>query len=209
MSNLRREYRHRGLTRVELDPNPMEQFRSWFDEMVKLNPLDANAMCFSSVDSNNQPSSRILLLKEYNDEGFTFFTNYNSKKGRDLEGNPKASMLFYWSPLERQVRIQGAVVKVEAELSDEYFESRPRASQIGALISKQSEEVYQRAELEDKYRELEDKVGEESIARPAYWGGYQLVPHYFEFWQGRENRVHDRFTYRRSGDKWNVTRLQP
>lgn len=212
LENLRRQYTRFGLNDGDLDPNPFRQFKLWFDEACDLDAgedFEANAMALATANARGEVSNRIVLLKYFDENGFCFFTNYESHKGQDLEENPHAALLFYWAPLERQIRIEGTVERTDPELSREYFDSRPRLSRISAVISPQSRPVPDRKFLEEAARQELDKVGEGPIELPSYWGGYRLRPVRFEFWQGRENRLHDRVQYEKQGDSWKTVRLGP
>jgi pyridoxamine 5'-phosphate oxidase len=212
IADLRRDYRTGGLDRSDLNADPLAQFQTWFNDAVAATDAqraDVNAMTLSTVDAAGQPSSRIVLLKGVDPRGFIFFTNYESRKGRELANNPKAALTFFWHELERQVCVAGTVSKVSRAEAETYFKSRPRASQLGAWASDQSSPVESRAALETKWREFEVKYPAE-IPLPPYWGGYALNPHRIEFWQGRPSRLHDRFTYLRQADgSWKIERLAP
>jgi pyridoxamine 5'-phosphate oxidase len=166
-------------------------------------------MMLSTADVNGNPSARIVLLKEIDDSGFVFYTNYGSRKGKDLKENPKAALTFFWDELLRQIRIEGRIEKISKETSKKYFSSRPRESQIGAWVSAQSSVIPNREILENKFDELEEKFGNEEIPLPDFWGGYRVIPNYFEFWQGRENRLHDRICYKKENDEWKIFRIAP
>jgi pyridoxamine 5'-phosphate oxidase len=210
MQDIRREYQKDYLLENEVDPDPFQQFRFWFDDALRADILDPNAMALAT-SYKNKPSIRIMLLKGLDARGFVFFTNYHSRKGNEMERNPRAALLFYWDKLERQVRIEGLVEKIDEQSSDDYFRSRPRGSRIGALASPQSTIIESRDVLEKKVAELEEKYRNiEDIQRPSYWGGYRLVPHYFEFWQGRPCRLHDRIVYELvPAGEWKIFRLAP
>jgi pyridoxamine 5'-phosphate oxidase len=210
IADLRREYTFAGLRRADLDPNPIAQFSKWLDQAVAAQLPDANAMTLSTVDAGGKPSGRIVLLKAVDELGFTFFTNYNSRKSRELAANPKASLVFFWTELERQVCVTGTAGKVSREISAKYFASRPKGSRLAAWVSSQSEEIASRAALETKLEELSAKYPGEDVPLPPYWGGYCLAPAQIEFWQGRPNRLHDRFIYTRKTNKeWTIARLSP
>lgn len=208
---LRRNYTHGGLSLYQVFPDPLSQFNLWFEQALFAGLTEPNAMTLATADREGSVSARIVLLKEIDDKGFVFYTNYNSQKARQLEENPRASLVFFWAELERQVRIEGVVSKVSDEESDEYFESRPRESQLGAWASDQSEIVQTREELFKNYRKLEKEFEGQQIPRPAHWGGYRLIPDRVEFWQGRPGRMHDRILYTLSNDRtaWEKQRLAP
>jgi pyridoxamine 5'-phosphate oxidase len=206
---LRREYASRSLDESTIDTDPIRQFRTWFDEALRSEILDANAMALATISAEGVPSVRTVLLKDIDPRGLVFFTHYNSPKGNDLLENANASLLFYWAPLERQVRATGEAEKVVPEESDAYFASRPRDSQIAAWAAHQSSELSDRATLERRFEELAAKYEGQAVPRPPDWGGYRVVPIRFEFWQGRPRRLHDRVIYVRDGDAWRRTRLAP
>ena len=209
ISGLRKEYSRASLSEEDVFPNPIEQFSKWFHEAIAAKVPEANAMSLSTVGADGRPSSRIVLIKEFDQRGFTFFTNYDSRKGIELGENEFAALLFYWIELERQVRIEGRVERISDADSDSYFHSRPLNSRIGAIASAQSRQVASREALEIQVEEAQRKYGEHPV-RPAHWGGYRLVPDYMEFWQGRPSRLHDRITYRLQADgDWQRQRLQP
>jgi pyridoxamine 5'-phosphate oxidase len=206
---LRNEYSLKSLDLDHISDNPMDQFQTWFEEALEVKAVEPNAMNLATVNKDHKPSARVLLLKGI-DHGFVFFTNYNSRKGQEIEENPFAAMTFFWPELERQVRIEGRLEKVSDEESDEYFYSRPVASQIGALTSPQSQEIPDRSFLEHRMEEIEELAAKEPIKRPDHWGGYRLVPVEVEFWQGRPSRLHDRLRYRlEETGNWNIKRLAP
>jgi len=197
------------LNEISINKNPFIQFTKWYESILNSNLNEPTAMMLSTADVNGNSSARIVLLKEFDDSGFVFYTNYESRKGKDLNKNPKAALTFFWDEQRRQIRIEGAVEKISRETSKKYFSSRPRESQIGAWVSAQSSEVPNRDFLENKYVELEEKFGSEEIPLPDFWGGYRVTPNYFEFWQGRENRLHDRICYKKENDEWKIFRLAP
>jgi pyridoxamine 5'-phosphate oxidase len=193
---------------IEPTVSPYELFSTWFDEAVKNNELESNALCLSTVSSSGIPSSRIVYLKELVEESFVFYTNYASQKGEELALNPIASMLFFWPKLQRQVRITGSVSKISEENSDAYFASRPRESQLGAWASYQSEILADRNDLFSRITNLE-KQFKDSVPRPPHWGGYALMPSEIEFWQGQPSRLHDRLVYQKTSNSWKVQRKNP
>ncbi|MFD1552855.1 pyridoxamine 5'-phosphate oxidase [Putridiphycobacter roseus] len=189
-------------------PNPLLMFQKWYQTAFEKNCPSPHAMVISTVSAIGQPSSRVVYMKEVLEEGLVFYSNYKSKKGRDLESNPHISALFFWEVTEQQVRLEGKVIKIAPEMSDAYFASRPRISQIGAWASHQSETIQNRAALELLVEEFEAKYPNE-VPRPPHWGGYLIEPHYFEFWQGRLGRLHDRICYVRKGEDWEIKRIAP
>ena len=210
LTDLRREYASRALGEHDADADPIRQFTIWFDEALKSQLIDVNAMTLATASATGEPSARIVLLKGADENGFVFYTNYDSAKGRDLAANPRASLLFFWAELERQVRINGSVTKTTPAESDEYFHSRPKESQIGAASSNQSRPVPDRSHLEQRYAELAEKYKDSVVPRPASWGGYRVRPDTIEFWQGRKSRLHDRLLYTRNADgSWSRSRLEP
>ncbi len=210
LADLRREYTKGGLRRADLDPNPLVQFQKWFEQALTAQLLEPAAMTLATADKDGRASARIVLLKGVNEAGFTFFTNYESRKGRELAENPRASLVFYWAELERQVCISGDVTATSRSESDKYFALRPRGSQLGAWVSKQSSVVADRNFLENRLREVEEQFSNRDVEMPPYWGGYLLTPSRIEFWQGRPNRLHDRFQYSKQSDgSWRVDRLSP
>lgn len=208
--DLRREYENRPLHRRDLAPDPVVQFERWFLEAREHVELDPNAMCLATVGPDGRPSARMVLLKSYDAEGFVFFTNLESRKAREMASNPNVCLLFYWAPLSRQVVIEGRAERVSTAEAMAYFMSRPRGSQIGAWVSEQSRPISSRALLEAKWEEMKRKFAQGQIPLPSFWGGYRVRPVRYEFWQGRENRLHDRFEYVPDGSGgWRIERLQP
>ncbi|MBI1891602.1 MAG: pyridoxamine 5'-phosphate oxidase [Burkholderiales bacterium] len=209
IANLRKEYSQANLSEADTDPDPIRQFSKWFDEALKAQLPEPNVMSVATVGENGRPSSRILLIKEFDTRGFVWYTNYASRKGRELQHNPYAAMLFFWIELERQVRIEGKVERVTEQESESYFQSRPLMSRLGANASMQSAPVADRQTLEARFTEAQEQYGEHP-PRPATWGGYRLVPDTIEFWQGRPSRLHDRILYAQQPDGcWQRQRLQP
>lgn len=212
VSQFRREYLRSGLSRSELDQNPVGQFTRWFEQAQKIKIGDPTAMILATVDASGQPSQRTVLLKYFDEDGFVFFTNYESRKAREMIGNPKVSLLFVWLELERQIRISGLAEKISVADSTRYFMSRPRESQMAAWVSSQSSPLSSRQILLQKFQEMKQKIGEGKLPLPSFWGGYRVIPREFEFWQGRKNRLHDRFLYTRAKDNmadWDIARLAP
>jgi pyridoxamine 5'-phosphate oxidase len=208
--DLRREYTKGGLRRADLDPNPLVQFQTWFEQALNSQLVEPSAMTLATADAQRRPSARIVLLKAVDERGFVFFTNYESRKGRELEANPRAALVWYWAELEREILAAGEVRKISREESAEYFAKRPRGSQLGAWVSKQSTVVADRASLEQELRTVETRFANREVELPPYWGGYVLDPSRIEFWQGRPNRLHDRLQYSREPDgSWRIERLSP
>ena len=209
LADLRKDYSRASLSELDAAADPIDQFALWFDEASKAQIPEPNAMSVATVGSDGRPSSRIVLIKQFDQRGFTWFTNYDSRKGLDVIDNPYVALLFHWVELERQVRIEGKIERVSQEESDAYFYSRPLASQLGAIASHQSQTVADRETLERQYEATKQQFGEHP-SRPAHWGGYRVIPDVFEFWQGRENRLHDRLRYTRTKDNsWKLERLAP
>jgi pyridoxamine 5'-phosphate oxidase len=210
LGHLREDYNKGELLETNVHPNPIQQFQNWFDEAVKSEIKEPNAFCLSTINKTGGISSRIVLLKEIREnEGFIFYTNYNSDKGFEMSNNPNIAANFLWLPLERQVRIEGHVSKISPSDSDAYFNARPRGSQIGAIASDQSKETI-REELELKYKEIEALYQGKEIPRPNHWGGIIIIPKMIEFWQGRSSRLHDRLRYELdSSNNWTIKRLSP
>lgn len=209
LAELRRDYSLKELSRLTVDRDPFVQFSYWMDAAIESGISDPNAMTLATVDPKGRPSARVVLLKGYGPDGMVFFTNYESKKGNDLAGNPNAALHFFWRELERQVAITGRVQKTSAEESESYFQSRPEASRLGAWASKQSQVIRSRRFLEDEMESLRTQFEGREIPCPPYWGGYRLVPACFEFWQGRQSRLHDRIVYEHNGESWEIFRLSP
>ena len=210
LAQLRREYTLAGLREVDLAPDPIVQFQRWFEDALAAGIVEPNAMVLATADKEGRPSSRIVLLKQVDARGFVFFTNYASRKGRELSENPHASLTFPWHALERQVCITGAASKVPRDESEAYFKLRPRGARLGANVSRQSEVVESREFLEKRLAELEQQHPGEDVPMPPTWGGYVLAPYEIEFWQGRPNRLHDRLRYIRQQDStWRLERLSP
>ena len=208
LSNLRGRYSEEGLSEENIEKDPLKQFSLWMDDVLKSDMIEPNAMVLATSDENNQPSARVVLLKDYKEGKFVFYTNYESKKAHDLSINPKASLLFFWRELGRQIRITGTVSKISREESEEYFVTRPYESQIGAWASKQSSAIPDRTFLEKKFEKMKEKYPGE-VPLPPFWGGYKLLPDKFEFWQGRGSRLHDRISYIKNDKKWDIIRLSP
>lgn len=208
IAQLRKNYTFGQLSETEVPPNPLSLFQVWFDQAVKAECPEPNSMTLATADLAGNPSARIVLLKGADEAGFTFFTNYESQKGKDLAARPQAALLFHWHELERQVRIKGIVERVSAAESDEYFHSRPAASRIGAWASPQSAEIPNREFLEEAEKRFAADFGDKP-PRPEHWGGYRLHPTEIEFWQGRPSRLHDRIHYQLEGSSWRIARLAP
>ncbi|NWF79093.1 MAG: pyridoxamine 5'-phosphate oxidase [Chloroflexi bacterium] len=210
MQELRKEYLLHGLDEREVLADPIAQFRVWFDAAVAAGLPEPNAMTLATVSREGRPAARVVLIKDFDAEGFVFYTNYASRKGEDLDATGVAAMVFYWPELERQVRVEGNVARVAEAESDAYFASRPLGSQLGAWTSPQSRVIAGRAELEARLAEVTQRFGAGPVPRPAWWGGYRLRPLLLEFWQGRPNRLHDRICYQRTPDGgWQIERLAP
>jgi pyridoxamine 5'-phosphate oxidase len=210
IAEIRRDYSHESLSERDADPNAIKQFQRWWNEAVDSKIDEVNAMTLATASIDGLPSARVVLLKEFNEKGFVFFTNYESYKAQQLAENPKACLVFFWKELERQIRITGLIEKVSGIQSDEYFHSRPESSRIGAWASPQSRVINSRDWLDEKFNELVKKMEGTKIARPAYWGGYIVKPVVIEFWQGRPSRLHDRIQYSlEENGGWKIERLAP
>ena len=209
LENLRRDYRTRPLERTDLATDPIVQFQQWFTEALDASVLDVNAMSIATVADDGQPSLRTVLLKHFDSNGFVFYTNLESRKAREMAGNARVALLFYWAEISRQVRISGTVSRVSVAESLRYFLTRPRDSQIGAWVSEQSRVVEGRQFLETKFNELKTRFAAGDIPLPAFWGGFRVAAQTLEFWQARENRLHDRFLYSRTSAGWTIDRLAP
>lgn len=208
IASIRTEYRLQQLSEKDVNSDPLLQFQEWFKAALAAEVNEPNAMNLCTVKASGRPASRIVLLKGIEDNGFVFYTNYESDKGRQLQNHPYASLCFFWPELERQVRVEGRVEKVSKSTSDQYFQSRPFASRLGAWASPQSQIIAGRNVLELKLKEIKQKFTLE-VPRPEHWGGFKLTPDYIEFWQGRESRLHDRITYKLEGEEWLINRLAP
>jgi len=209
LAEFRKEYSDRGLSRTELDGDPVAQFTAWFSQATAMKLHEPNAMTLATVDSEGMPYQRTVLLKYFDEDGFVFFTNYGSRKAEQIKGNPRVSLLFPWITLERQVIIQGLAEKISTAESLKYFCSRPRESQIGAWVSNQSEVITSRKFLLQKLAEIGEKFHNGEVPLPSFWGGYRVRPTSLEFWQGGPARLHDRFIYRSENSAWNISRLSP
>jgi pyridoxamine 5'-phosphate oxidase len=209
ISDLRINYTQAGLLETDVVANPIEQFRLWFAQAVAANLLEPNAMTLATATSEGKPSARIVLLKDVDDRGFVFYTNYNSQKGVELQACPHAALVFLWGDLERQVRIEGKVELVSESEATAYFHSRPVSSQLGAWASAQSSVISDRSVLETKLKELEIEYRDRAIPKPPHWGGVRVIPQEIEFWQGRPSRLHDRLRYQSIAGKWQIDRLAP
>ncbi len=210
ISNIRREYISETLDEKDIHENPFKQFEKWMEQALNAELLEATAMTLATASVDGLPTARIVLLKEYDESGFVFYTNYDSRKGHQIAENPSVCLLFYWVALERQVTIEGKIEKIDRKESEEYFHSRPFESQIGAMASEQSTPVSSRKELEDKFEQLLQKYGDKEVPMPDSWGGYKVIPERIEFWQGRRSRMHDRIEYQKQTDgDWRIQRLAP
>jgi pyridoxamine 5'-phosphate oxidase len=210
IASIRKNYSRQALTEESVSNDPLDQFKVWLNEAILSEVLEPTALVLSTVSADCRPSARVVLLKEVSSDGFVFFTNYDSRKGRDLAERPFGSITFFWAELERQVRIEGTIEKVSGDVSDVYFHSRPRGSQIGAWASPQSREIESREELEQAEAKYEkDFASLDMVPRPQHWGGYVLKPERIEFWQGRPNRLHDRIVFEQAATQWSRKRLAP
>jgi pyridoxamine 5'-phosphate oxidase len=209
IADLRREYARARLDESMVSPDPLVEFARWFDEAVKAKVVEPEAMTLATATPEGAPSARMVLLRGFDERGFVFYTDYRSQKGAELERNPRAALVFHWPELERQIRITGQVTQTAREESETYFQTRPRGSRIGAWASHQSKALASRRQLEERVAELESKYRGQEVPLPPYWGGLRLTPVAVEFWQGRENRLHDRIRYLREESGWRIERLSP
>lgn len=210
ISNLRLNYDLKQLIEPEVDPDPLKQFQSWFADAIAAELPEPNAMTLATATRSGIPAARMVLLKGVDGQGFVFYTNFTSRKGQELADNPQAVLVFWWAALERQVRIEGRVERVDEAEADAYFESRPLASRLGAWASDQSQVIPDRGVLEQRFEALQHQYQDQVVPRPQHWGGFRVLPHQIEFWQGRPNRLHDRLRYRRQPDQsWMIDRLAP
>lgn len=205
----RRDYSADELLESVIAKNPIDEFAIWFEKALAAGVVEPHAMTLSTANLSGHPSSRIVLLRSYDEKGFTFYTNYSSAKGQDMLHNSNVALNFFWYQLEKQIRIEGKVEKTDTKTSDEYFATRPRESQLGAWASKQSKTLKSREELEEEYKKIELHFENRQVPRPPNWGGYLVIPHRFEFWHGRPNRLHDRIAYTLFGNDWKIERLFP
>lgn len=209
LAQFRQEYSGQPVDLHQMAPDPFTQFKTWFEEAAAAGVKEPNAMTLATADDHGRPSSRVVLLKDYNNKGFTFFTNYNSRKGRDISENPYVSLLFFWFQQQRQIRIDGIAEKTSEDESDKYFQSRPFRSQVAAIVSSQSNVIASRDVLDSSFLAHLEQCKESEIKRPPHWGGYRIIPDSFEFWQGQADRLHDRIRYRIDNEVWIRERLSP
>ncbi|OOQ59664.1 pyridoxamine 5'-phosphate oxidase [Mucilaginibacter pedocola] len=210
IQNLRQDYSAASLNEDDVHENPMRQFDKWFNEAINAKVYEPNAMTLATATTDGRPSARIVLLKGFSDDGFKFYTNYLSRKGKEIAKNPMGALIFFWGDMERQVRIEGTIEKLDKSYSEKYFHSRPKASQLGAIASPQSQEIEGRELLEKRMAELEAEYADKDVPKPSSWGGYILKPRLIEFWQGRRSRLHDRIVYKKTDNKnWKIVRLAP
>ena len=208
IADIRKDYTLKTLDEKDVLHHPFQQFEQWWNETISSDIDEANAMILSTINHLNKPTSRTVLLKGFDEEGFSFFTNYNSSKGHQIENNTNVALCFYWKELQRQVRIEGVATKLSDEANDEYFNSRPLGSRIGAWASPQSQVIENRSVIEQNEKRIKEEFGD-NIKRPDHWGGYKVIPNYFEFWQGRPSRLHDRICFDFENNIWKISRLAP
>jgi pyridoxamine 5'-phosphate oxidase len=209
IADLRLNYTLQSLNEADVDPDPIKQFQSWFEQAIAAELPEPNAMTLATATKTGRPSARIVLLKGLDERGFVFYTNFESRKGSDLRDNPQAALVFLWQGLERQVRVEGAVEVVATAEADAYFQSRPLASRLGAWTSDQSRSIPNREVLEQRFEALKAQYSDENVPRPPHWGGFRVIPQAIEFWQGRSSRLHDRLLYQRQATDWTIVRLAP